>query len=136
MITYADALKEADALSGLISSLPGANPAGIRSQIQDAALTLHSMLLSLSNAAAVEAQSSAGPTFDALLDWSVSTDGYLREKCIDCAISVQAINRLVRAVLGWRMYLGHADWKTTPEIPAEKLIGMLTTYQSITGAAK
>jgi len=135
MTTVTDAQKQADALSGLISSLPGENPAVIRSQIQDAALSLHSMLLSLSSAAAVAAQAAAGPSFDALIDWNVSTDGYLREKCVDAAISVQAINRLVRAVMGWGSCTGHVDWKTTPEIPAATLISMLKTYQSITGAA-
>jgi len=135
MTTVTDAQSQVDTLSGLISSLPGADPAGIRPQIQDAALSLHSMLLSLSHAAAVEAQTAAGPTFDALIDWNVSTDGYLREKCVECAISVQAINRLVRAVVGWTSCMGHVEWKTTPEIPAATLISMLKAYQSITGAA-
>jgi len=134
MTTVTDAQNQADTLSGLISSLSGANPAGIRPQIQDAALSLHATLLRLSNAAAVEAQTAAGPAFDALIDWSVSTDGNLRDKCVEFAISVQAINRLVRSVLGWKLCLGTHNWQTTPEIPAEKLISMLKTYQSITGA--
>jgi hypothetical protein len=136
MVTVAQAQTQANTLSTLISSLPGpagSDPATIRAQIQQAALVLQSMLLSLSNAASEAAQAAAGTTFDSLLSWTASTDANLRQKCIDAATSVQPINQLVRQVMAWAAVQGTYAWTTSPETAAGTLITRLATYRSITG---
>lgn len=132
MPTVTDAQNEANALSALISSLTTSNQYTVRPQIQAAALTLQSMLLSLANAAAESAQAAAGTSFDALITWIASPNGSLRNEVIDAATSCQPINGLTRRISLW-WNTATNQWNSTPEIPAGWLINYLATYRSITG---
>lgn len=135
MPTVTDAQNEANTLSALISSLSGASdPASIRSQIQTTALTLQSMLLSLTNAAADAAAAATGISFDSLITWGASADGNLRNKVINAATSYQPIATLLQQVVGWSIVLGTVGWKATPETAgAGALITLLATYRTVTG---
>ena len=132
-VDVSDAQAVSDHLEQLIDSLATADdPNTVRPQIQTEGLTLHSMLISLANPAAVSAHEAAAASFDAQINWAICADSSVRPKVIGAARECEPINSLVERIRGWAHCLGTVDWATTPEVPAWALINYLATYRSIT----